>query len=526
MSLSRSVYLSKLRRAFLLKIHPDRFRNHSASVRTEQATLMSALENRFSDQDFIVWQQNNSSSYNHRHHLAGVPPPSPFNTNQNNNDNNNNFPYIVEKRDGSFLRTSIQLNGSVEQIIESITETLKGSGVAPSSLPAPPPTATLDNHDEVRRSRSHFHQRFEPSDEQHQHYNHHHYGGGGRIDHRFDVQSRQGRDLFHFFETTQSTLNDEILQRRKSRMDAQAAAMEVRRLYRFQSVDATTLGWSSASVAVLLSQLLAFHEEHSSKFKVNSFYPSTLLFTSDEYRNSLDVYGGVIRINPAMTPLQWLEAMQQIKKEHLELIRQNRSTLIDMTKFVQGSVGVKLKKGNSCTSPEYFEFVRRLYEGSSRTSSNDQDETASSASSSLILEPVTVTVESSQACRRPIVTKEGTIRIGTNMAEVSDVCYAVTKLAGQAREKSNEHSKKQQLCTQVIEQMQWVLGLQRVYRLNQTVSTTEFLNCISRILHVVSDEGQHHQTQHQIMIQLLKAGLAGNSLGIANSGHFCHLADE
>ena len=37
-------YVKTLRRAFLLRIHPDRFRQHSNSIRKEQTSLVQATE--------------------------------------------------------------------------------------------------------------------------------------------------------------------------------------------------------------------------------------------------------------------------------------------------------------------------------------------------------------------------------------------------------------------------------------------------------------------------------------------------
>jgi hypothetical protein len=48
-----SIYISRLRRAFLLRVHPDRFRNQSDRVRKEQATLVQVLSDRLGEVDFV-----------------------------------------------------------------------------------------------------------------------------------------------------------------------------------------------------------------------------------------------------------------------------------------------------------------------------------------------------------------------------------------------------------------------------------------------------------------------------------------
>ena len=48
-----SVYISRLRRAFLLRVHPDRFRSQSEKVRKEQATLVQVISDRLGENDFV-----------------------------------------------------------------------------------------------------------------------------------------------------------------------------------------------------------------------------------------------------------------------------------------------------------------------------------------------------------------------------------------------------------------------------------------------------------------------------------------
>lgn len=464
-SLSRSVYLSRLRRAFLLRVHPDRFRNQPDKVRGEQASLVKALTARFSDDDFVGWQHGRTT------------PPSL--------QKKASYRYRLERRDGSFLSTKLELSESVGEILASMTLALEQSGVA--SLPKPPSEAEMNRRMEHLRQHSVIDETL----------------FGDTIDHRqFDVVSRQGRDLWYFL---QNLSNDEVQRRRASRTDAQAAAGEVRRVYSFVAVDATPLGWSSASVATLLNKLLALHEEFANKLHVESFYPVRLVFTSDDFHTSLDLYSGVLRLNPALTPLQWLEKLQLVTEDKLEMIRNNAAALQAMTKIVQSSLGVKLRKGHSCSSQEYFYFVERLASG---LIAPTEEETMAS---DLIIEPITAVVEASAACRRPKVTKDGAIRLGGSMVE-DEVRLAVARLAGEARQQSIVSAQERERCKDAVHQVQWQLGLQRVYR-TSTVNNRQFLDCLSRILMV----GEKQQ---------LKGGLTGNSLGIASSGQFCHLADD
>jgi len=467
-SMSRSVYLSRLRRAFLLRVHPDRFRTHSAQVRSRQSALVKALSDRMSQDDFVAWQQANDDSSN------------PFARKKEKKE----YSYVLEKRDGSLVRTNIRLNATVDEILVSMAEALKKSGAA--SLPKPPLEVKVKN---VRQRKAPTHTSVDPFT---------------NVDHRYDIVSRRGRDLWKFL---QHLNTDEIKDRKASRTDAQAAAQGVRSLFQFQAVDATSLGWSSASVAVLLNRLMGMHEEHSSRFYVDSFYPIRLVFTPDDFHDALDLYGGILRLNPGSTPIQWVDIFRLVTPDRLEEIRQRRNALVEMRKCVQGSLGVKLKKGYSCSSYEFYNFLERLLPSCYLT-----DE-ASIQESSLITEPPVAIVEASQACRRPVVTKEGSIRLGANMNEET-VRQAVSRLASQAKQKSVRDKEEQQRCKDAVGQIQWELGLQKVYRTG-VVSHSQFLDCLSRML-LLEDEKPKMRLK----------SLAGNSLGIASSGQFCHLSDD
>ena len=50
-----SVYVSRLRRAFLLRVHPDRFRGESDKVKRQQAKLVQALSDRMAERDFLAY---------------------------------------------------------------------------------------------------------------------------------------------------------------------------------------------------------------------------------------------------------------------------------------------------------------------------------------------------------------------------------------------------------------------------------------------------------------------------------------
>jgi hypothetical protein len=107
------------------------------------------------------------------------------------------------------------------------------------------------------------------------------------------------------------------------------------------------------------------------------------------------------------------------------------------------------------------------------------------------------------------VTKEGSIRVNSSMTE-EGLRGAITRMAQSARDCQLREREEQERCDEAIHHIQCELGLQRVYRTG-IVSHSEFAGALSRLL------------EHRLK---LKGCLSGSSLGIAGSGHFCHLGDD
>jgi hypothetical protein len=480
--LSRSVYLARLRRAFLLRVHPDQFRTRSVDIRVGQAALVKALAGRMAQTDFNAWQQQQQHSNDFS---KGC---STNEEKQSHKNNSSSFSYVLEKRNGSLVRASISLDTSVDSILASMVAALKLTGI--KNLPKLPKT--------IDEGRFFFGGQQQSTPTQ-----------NNMVDRRYDVMSQRGRDLDQFLRELDST---SIQERKASRTDAQAVAQAVRRLYQFQAVDATTLGWSSASVAVLLRQLLALKEEHAANFPVASFYPIRLVFSKDEFHSSLDTHGGLLRLSPASTPIQWLQKLQLVTGERLEEIRLYSNLMLEQTRILQKYLGIKFKKGYSCSNQDFYLFLEQLSErtiGDRGDTSIFAKETSSSA---VAIEPIVVVVEAAQMCRKAFATTQGTIRVGAGM-DLVEVRHAIERHVHVARELSEKHDQDLKRCRVAIQQAQWQLGLQEVHRTG-VVSHDEFLDCMERLLDVSSTATE------------LKNGLGGKSLRIAGAGHFCHLADD
>lgn len=307
-----------------------------------------------------------------------------------------------------------------------------------------------------------------------------------------------------------STPPTEMEKRRMHRMDAAAAALVARRLYSFQAIDGISMGWSSESFAILLRSLIRLHEEHSSRFQVDSFYPLRLVFSHDDFHSSLDVYGGILYLHPAATQLQMLETLREVTEEKLQEFQRNRDLLQQRTAQLQNELDIKVTKGFSCSSEEYHSFLERIIQDE-ELSLEQQFKTHGlvTTNTGLELERVRLVVESPAACRRARLTKEGYLQTHAHMT-LEELRAAKTRLSPSARRRMEEQRQEEQRCKEAIQQLQWSIGVQKVSR-RGILSHSEFLGSLARLM----EDGAK-----------FRSWMAGYSLGIAGSGQFCHLADD
>lgn len=458
---TRSVYVARLRRAFLLQAHPDRFR--SPTIQKQQAELVKAISDRMARPDFLSYSYGESSPST----SSDLPLRYP------------KLIYVLETKAGSLHKHNIDLNSTVEGVLRSMADALQTTGLA--SLPPPPkaPTQpTASDEDGITWVSSK--------------------GEKSAIDHQYDIRSNHGRDLRHFLSTLDAS---EIEQRKSSRMDVTATAMVLRRDYGFAAVDGTGLGWSSDSLAILLHSLVQLHHEHSHKFAVPSFYPLRLVWSSED--QPIDLHGGTLYLNPAATPIQWLDHLLGVTPETLALHKEYRSRLANASRRVNGALDVQFQMGHSCSSKEYYDLLLRLNHLLGDTGNNAHGE----SSSAVALERIYVMVESASVCRRAILTREGHIRVGASMTNES-IVRSVSKLLSEAREKlmqaRHDKEKSKQAMTRVVREC----GVQRVRR-GKIVQVEEFVEALMRLL-------QHEERRRFV----------GTSIGIVGKGHSCHLGDD
>lgn len=462
---SRSVYVSRLRRAFLLRAHPDRFQSFESVVRQRQETLVKAISNRMSQPDFLAFTYGENSSDGYSRKDEGM------------------LHFSLIRKDGSLMHQTLDLNQPVEDVLHNMASALTLAGAV--SMPPPPSAPKVTTMSDQSRYNIHWATQ----------------SNNAGVDRRYDIHSIRGRDLLSFLQHLDM---DQVQSRRSHRLDVTAAALVVRQKFGFSAVDGTGLGWSSASVAILLRSLSAFHIEHCKKL-IPTFYPFRLVWSSGDYDNVLDVYGGIVYLNPASTPIQWLQHLLIVTDSKLAEHKLHQASLAQNINIIASHLGVKLVKGHSCESQHYHDLVGRLAHSLGDPSHNPTN------SSAVALERVHVTAESAQICRRPIVTKEGNIRIGTNMSTES-IILGISQYAPEARKRLRESRASLESCKATINRAYSELGLERVIPVKPVI-VQDMAGALQRLLQLRDRD-------------VLRNSLTGNILAFASTGQFCHVGDD
>jgi len=397
------------------------------------------------------------------------------------------------------VKHTLDLSDNAENILQNIVQTLRSTGFTAIKPPLSPPSSSssssssyhtdLDNNESLTRE-------YAPNDTMR-----------GKINHAFDVNTRQGRDLMHFI----TNLNyDEIEQRKSNRIDASAAALVARQLYKFQSIDGTRLGWSSSSLTKCLKMLTKAFDEHYEKFNVKSFYPLRLILSNDEFHSKLDLYGGTIMLNPGSTQIQWLDTLMIVSDQTLQILETNRSNLLKNLDQVQNALNVKIKKGFSCSSKEYYDLIKTLND-SMMHYNKEEDE----ISKALTLDRVEIVVETHQALRRAVVTKKGEIRISSSMS-VKTIISSISGLRVAARKNVQKEGDMMKRTNEIVSMLRYEFGLVKIKKSDlSTVSNENYLDCLTSII-----------KSNPEVKRRMKESLAGQSLQVIGSGHSCHLGDD
>jgi len=489
---TRSGYVSRLRRAFLLRVHPDRFRAQPASVRKDQATLVQALSDRMAESDFLALTASTSL---HR----SESPLKPYQSHQ----------FLVELKNGEFQKNSIQLNSSPHNILESMASSI-------DFTPPPPPVA--ETAESLQRNNYHgtgsFQRAVDSNDV---------FGNASRndVDHliwtagwgahalnRRQRQQKLDRNLLHFLRNMNP---NEIKERKLNRIGASAAALVARRAFQFSAVDGTGLGWSSESLKICLDRLTSLYDEHKSKFRTDNFYPFRLVLSSDEFNLKIDLYGGVIMLNPAATSLQWLDTLASVTDDSKRVLKHNRQILERNLATVEDALGVKVKKGYSCGSREYHHCMERLANEQSAVDSERSDESSLSVALN-----ATVVIETEQACRRGKLRNDGNFEVGAGMG-LHQIRTVFNRYANRSSELILEQKKERDESEAFADRATYEFGLQRVYKVS-TAPMVSYEEMSQALVHLLNKDEAEKSAIRNLLV--------GQTVGITGRGQTCHVADD
>lgn len=414
--------------------------------------------------------------------------------------------YYLERKNGELVKHSLPLDYDAERLLSSLSQALESTGLA-TMKPPPPQSSSTDNLNEKRKGLPNYqnpewnrmkfwsNETNETND------------GGTTINNTFDINTNRGRDLLNFIANVNL---DEIEQRKADRIDASAAALVARQAFKFQSIDGTGLGWSSASLAICLKTLTKVCDEHQSKFKVDTFYPFQLILSNDEFQNKIDLYGGKLMLNPGSTQIQWLEILTSVTEDGRKQLELNREEIHDNQLHVQNAWNVRIRKGFSCSSEEYFNFMKDnakilLHELS--------EEGQQSRDNSVALNRVGLVVETHQACRRPVVTADGEIRISAS-TPTNTIISSLSRLRNDAWENIMKEKEKKKSIKELELLLKSEFGVIKVKKNRlSNVTNDQYIHALSNILSFQEKEKE------------MKEGLAGKSIGIIGGGH-CRLGDD
>ncbi len=460
---SRSAYVTRLRRAFLLRVHPDRFRTQPKLMK-DQSSLIQALSDRLGEPDFVRYVTP-TISLDH------------YNTSSEVKNTYHEQQFSIETKSG-VVKTSISLNGSPSEILQSMAVLCN----------FPPPPSPPQHHDQGQNSGPDLFQYLR-------------YGANAR------PKKRESRNtnLIQFLESLNP---DDIKERRLNRINATSAAHVARQLYKFSSIDGTRLGWSSASFAVLLQRLNSLYDEHHVKLKTSSFYPFRLILSSDEFQRKVDLWAGEIRLNPSANSMQWLSILENVTDQSVQQLKTNQQILKENLAIVEETLQLRVVKGHTADAEDYFACIWRLArQCEDRVSQMEAD----GSGLALLSNKSFVVIESDQACRRGNLRKNGSFEVSTNMS-IDTIRSTISRHAKRSNEILNAEYRKKKESSLMIQQVLNEFGA-KVYK-PSLVSYDQLLQCLTTLFE--KDDFEKDE---------LRRLLAGHSIGIS-TGLKLHLSDE
>ena len=191
-------------------------------------------------------------------------------------------------------------------------------------------------------------------------------------------------------------------------------------------------------------------------------------------------------------------------------LEMNRKKIDDNQQHVQNALNVQIRKGFSCSSEEYFNFMKDNAEVLLHESSNEGNQPGDN---SVALNRVGLVVETHQACRRPVVTTDGEIRISAS-TPTNTIISSLSRLRNDAWENIMKEKEKKKNIRELESLLKSEFGVIKVKKNRlSNVTNDHYIHALSNILNFREKE------------QEMKEGLAGKSVGIIGGGH-CRLGDD
>mmetsp|Transcript_12070 Transcript_12070/g.15737 ORF Transcript_12070/g.15737 Transcript_12070/m.15737 type:complete len:491 (-) Transcript_12070:559-2031(-) len=473
----RHSLVTSLRRAFLLRVHPDRFRDES--VRRKQNALLKKLNNRLEQKDFRDYIKNGAFEVDRTIAMAGRQQDEKTSSNNGSNSKSDHHQYYVVNMKGDILERFMEWS-SVDTVLLSMVDALRTVGLPESKIPFldEPSWRELGGDKSSGPSYSKF-----------------------EINKSFNRVSNEGKNLSVFLNTSDFKL---AKQQRERRIHAANAARSLKKTYQFEAIDGSRIHWSSENLIKVFNSFERLYNEHRSKFNVDSFYPLSLILT--EGKTGFCMYAAEILINPASTPLMWLRILTQIHQYQIDEVKVKRQQLSLFIETIQKFIPVTLRKGPSCSAQEFYDFVRQL---SSEFEENKNLNFFNYKGKTLMWSTTLyVSVEARGSYRRGHVSINGSILVGAD-ANVRNIIFICNRLKDDALRLKEEEDSTIRKCRDKMNSIQSKYNLLHIRRQHRSgVSWSQVLICLERLDQYYFEE------------------LIGTSLRIGPSGQFCAFAND
>jgi nucleoside phosphorylase len=214
-------------------------------------------------------------------------------------------------------------------------------------------------------------------------------------------------------------------------------------------------------------------------------------------------------LNPGFSDEQNLKTLFAIDQDSIDQLEKNRDFLMQNQMVVQNILNIKVKKGYSCSSKEYHEFLCRFANYLSSLTINQEEST----SQALALQRIQLVIETAYACRRPIVTNVGEIRIST-CVKFDNVITSIRAKKLEAIKKVADEQVKLRKAKELKDIVQYQL-MSRIRKGRTGVTTDQFIESLTAFLELPEEK-----------IFPIRDLIQGQNIQIMGAGRSCQIGDD